>query len=74
MTGRLTGSPPEVLRDLAVAVNGRIRAVGRSFRLRGRRTEYFSMLVPETSLRPGRNRVELFEVGSRGRPPELADV
>ncbi|MET0809990.1 MAG: sulfatase-like hydrolase/transferase [Thermoleophilaceae bacterium] len=74
VTGRLTGSPPEGLRDLAVAVNGRIRAVGRSFRLRGRPTEYFSMLVPETSLRPGRNHVELFEVGSGGRLTELADV
>ncbi len=69
VTGRLTGSPPDVLRDLAVAVNGRIRAVGRSFRLRGRQTEYFSMLVPETALRPGRNRVELFEV----RPRRAAD-
>jgi Sulfatase len=60
------------LRDLAVAVNGRIRAVGRSFRLRHRRNEYFSMVVPENSLRPGPNLVELFEVRRGGRLVPLA--
>jgi hypothetical protein len=55
------------LRHLAVAVNGRIQAVGRSFRLRGKGTQYFSLLVPEDSLRPGRNVVELFEVRRGGR-------
>ena len=54
------------MRDLAVAINGRIRAVGRSFHLHGRRTEFFSLLVPETALRPGRNDVALFEVGPGG--------
>jgi hypothetical protein len=67
VTGRLLGGPPGALRDLAVAVNGRIRAVGRSFRLRGRRWEYFSLMVPESALRRGRNSLELLEVGPRGR-------
>ena len=54
-----------------MAVNGRIRATGRSFRLRGKPKERFSMLVPEESLRPGPNRVELYEV----RPgPRLAPL
>ena len=66
VTGRLPGTPPGTMRDLAVAINGRIRAVGRSFHLHGRRTEFFSLLVPETALRPGRNDVALFEVGPSG--------
>ena len=54
------------MRDLAVAVNGRIEAVGRSFHLRGRRTEFFSLLVPESALRRGRNHVEVLEVRPDG--------
>jgi hypothetical protein len=50
------------LRDLAVAVNGRIGAVGRSFRLAGDPTEHFAFMVPEGSLRDGHNTVEVFEV------------
>ena len=55
-------------RDLAVAVNGRLYASGRTFHLRGRRAEYFSLLVPEDSLHPGDNRIEIFEVGERELP------
>jgi hypothetical protein len=66
VTGWLRGSPPGATRDVAVAVNGRIRAVGRSFHLRGRRPEFFSLLVPESALRPGRNDVQLLEVGEGG--------
>jgi hypothetical protein len=71
VTGRLPGTPRGTMRHLAVAVNGRIRAVGRSFHLRGRRTEFFSLLVPETALRAGRNRIELLEVGPGGRLARL---
>jgi hypothetical protein len=66
VTGRLLDGKPRVTRDVAVAVNGRIRAVGRSFHLRGRRSEFFSVLVPESALRPGRNDVRLLEVGPGG--------
>lgn len=72
VTGRLRGSPPGAMRDLAVAVNGRIQAVGRSFHLRGRRAEYFSLLVPETALLRGRNVVELLEVRPGGGLLRLA--
>jgi hypothetical protein len=74
VTGTLGRGRPGRLRDLAVAVNGRIRAVGRSFRLRFRRTEFFSLLVPEDSLRPGRNVVELFEVERGGRLEALVRI
>ena len=67
VTGRIVGGRQGRLRDLAVAVNGRIRAVGRSFRLQGRPRESYSFVVPEGSLRPGRNEVELFEVRPGGR-------
>jgi hypothetical protein len=67
VTGTLEGGAPEALRDVAVAVNGRVWATGRSFRLRGRPFEYFSLIVPEHALRPGRNAIELFEVGPGGR-------
>jgi hypothetical protein len=63
VTGWLHGSPPGATRDVAVAVNGRIRAVGRSFHLRGRRPEFFSLLVPESALRFGHNDVQVLEVG-----------
>ena len=62
VVGRLRGSPPGVKRDLAVAANGRIEAVGRSFRLEGQPPEYFSLALPETALRPGRNLIQVFEV------------
>jgi hypothetical protein len=66
VTGALRGVPFGEHRDVAVAVNGRIRAVGRSFDLRRKGREYFSLMVPETSLRAGRNRVEVFEVRGGG--------
>jgi len=50
--------------SLAVAVNGRIAAVGESF-AEGDLTRY-SILLPEWALRPGRNRIELFAV-SKGQ-------
>ena len=62
VTGPLRGIPADEHRDLALAVNGRIRAVGRSFDLWWKSREYFSFMVPEDALRPGRNRLELFEV------------
>jgi hypothetical protein len=62
IAGHLEGGGPGEARDLAVAVNGRIEAVGRSFRLAGDPTEHFAFMVPESSLREGRNAVEVFEV------------
>lgn len=58
--GRLTGTisgPGGPQRSLAVALAGRIVAVARSYASGGE--ERFSVLVPESALRRGRNRVEL---------------
>ena len=71
VTGRILGGPPAGLRDVAVAVDGRVWATGRSFRLDGRPYEYYSLLMPEESLRPGRNAIELFEVRPDGRLASL---
>ena len=66
LAGQLRGGRVGELRDVAAAVNGRIAAVGRSFRLNGRPTEFFSLMVPESALRAGRNSVRLLEVRSDG--------
>ena len=66
ITGTLPGGAPGELRDLAVAVNGRVRGTGRSFRLRFREAEHFSFVVPEEVLRAGANDIEVLEVRSDG--------
>jgi len=62
VSGRIYGVPSGTERDLAVAVNGRIRALGRSFHLWRNEREYFSMMVPESALRDGANRIEVYAV------------
>jgi hypothetical protein len=72
IAGRIRGSGPRRERTVAVAVNGRIEAVGRSFHLRGQRVESYSVMVPEGSLREGRNEIEVLEVPDRGPMALLA--
>jgi Sulfatase len=74
VVGRIEGSPPGAVHALAVAVNGRVRAVGRSFHLRGERPEYFSLNVPERALRRGDNRLQLLEVEPDGRLVSLLEI
>jgi hypothetical protein len=62
VTGSLFGVPPGEHRDLAVAVNGRIRATSRSFDFHRGEPEYYSFQLPETALRAGRNRLEILEL------------
>ncbi|MDP9294906.1 MAG: sulfatase-like hydrolase/transferase, partial [Actinomycetota bacterium] len=66
VAGSLKGGKRGARRDLAVVVNGRVEAVARSFRLRGDPREHFAAMVPEDTLREGRNGVEVYEV-SGGR-------
>ena len=72
VAGRIHGSGPRRERDIAVAVNGRIAAVGRSFHLRGQAVESYSVMVPEDALREGRNLIEVLEVSDGGRMAVLA--
>jgi hypothetical protein len=66
IAGRIHASDGRAERDLAIAVNGRIEAVGRSFHLRGEQVESYSVMVPGDALRDGRNRIELLEVADDG--------
>jgi hypothetical protein len=72
VAGRIEGSGARRERDIAIAVNGRIESVGRSFHLRGEKVESYSVMVPEGSLREGRNRIEVLEVSDDGAMAVLA--
>lgn len=63
LTGTISGGEGG-RRDLAVALGGRIVAVGRTYFSAGE--ERFSILVPESALRQGRNGVELLWVQPDG--------
>jgi hypothetical protein len=72
--GRITGGKRGAHRDVAVAVNGTVQAVGGSFYLQGSSAESFDVLVPETSLHAGRNDVRVFEVNARKRSIRLVPL
>jgi hypothetical protein len=55
---------PHAGRELAVAVNGRIAAVGRSFPPIGGLGIEFSLMVPESAFRQGRNDVRLYRLSA----------
>ncbi|MBA2630626.1 MAG: sulfatase-like hydrolase/transferase [Thermoleophilaceae bacterium] len=62
VVGRVQGGG-EPGREVAVAVNGRVAAVGTTFTLaNGEEGELFSMMVPESAFRAGRNEVALYQV------------
>jgi hypothetical protein len=67
LAGTIRGGRRGAKRDLAVAVNGRVEVVGRTWRLKGQRPERFALNLPEAALRPGRNRVVLLEVQPGGK-------
>ncbi|MBA3263299.1 MAG: sulfatase-like hydrolase/transferase [Thermoleophilaceae bacterium] len=56
-------------RTVAVAVNGTVAATGVTFTLEGADDEQFSVVLPERSFKPGRNRIEVLLVrGERLSP------
>ena len=59
-------------RPIAVAVNGRIEGVGRTFQLAGRAGEHYGVNVPEAALGNGTNVVEVFEITPTGELRSLA--
>jgi len=67
IAGRVTGGRRGATRVVAVAVNGVVQSVGHTFYLAGSRSETFTVMVPEQTLRQGRNAVRVFEVSGRGR-------
>jgi hypothetical protein len=71
VTGQLIG-PPRNGQPLAVAVNGRIRAVGRSYA--SGKDQRFSMLIPPSTLRRGRNTIDVVAVRHDGEIVRLASA
>lgn len=72
IAGRIEANDSKRERAIAVAVNGRIEAVGRSFHLRGEEAESYSVMVPEDALHDGRNTIEVLEVARGGKLALLA--
>jgi len=66
IVGDLRGGRRGGRHDVAVAVNGVIQAVGRTWYLRGRGGEHFALNVPESSLRRGANSIQVFQVTRGG--------
>lgn len=57
---------------LAIAVNGTIRATARTYRFEERGSRHaWSVVLGADAFRPGENDVEIFVLGSAGRPPVM---
>jgi sulfatase-like protein len=71
----LSGGEEGETRDVAIAVNGRIAAVSRSFSLAtDSGQELVAAMVPPSSLKAGRNSVGIYEVGAGGDLTRLGGV
>lgn len=74
VAGWIEGGRAGARRRIAVAVNGRVAAVGSTFHMRGDRRELFSLVIPESVLRRGRNDVAVYELGGTGRGERLLRI
>jgi hypothetical protein len=72
VTGRVSGGDGE-RRDVAIAVNGVVRAVSNTFELANRDGELIAALIPPASLRDGRNSVVVYEVTAGARLARMGD-
>jgi Sulfatase len=70
ITGTLSGENARAGIDLAVALDGRVQAVTRSYEFQG--APRLSALVPEESLAAGMHRVEIFQIDAAGRLTAIA--
>jgi hypothetical protein len=68
--GRIVGAPPG--QDIAIAVNGRVVAVTRSFGHDG--DTLVSAVTPEDAYRPGENSVRLYVVEGTGVRTALREL
>jgi hypothetical protein len=59
IVGRILKGVPDGERVVVVAVNGTIAATGRTFTLAGSHAEQFSILIPERTLEPGANHLDI---------------
>lgn len=70
IVGRVSGAP-SAARDVAVAVNGTVRGVGRTFSLANADSELVSVMVPPSAFREGENKVRVYEVVPGGGLREM---
>jgi len=62
ITGELPNARPGGGRPIALALDGRIAAVGRSFSMEGSRAESFEVIVPEDSFRRAAMEARVYEI------------
>ncbi|MFL5893949.1 MAG: sulfatase-like hydrolase/transferase [Thermoleophilaceae bacterium] len=74
VTGRITGKGAGRGIPLALALNGKIAAVGWSAMLRGDRHVYFSFFAPPSAFRDGPNAAQVFVVSGSPAAPQLAQI
>jgi hypothetical protein len=72
LSGTIKASDGRPNRALAVALNGRIVAVGQSFHLNPGDPERFSIMLPDSAFREGSNGVELLAVTGDSDAPALS--
>lgn len=65
ITGELPNGRPGGGRPIALALNGKIAATGRTFSLDASAVESFEVIVPERAFRRGANEARLFEIVTR---------
>jgi len=65
ITGELPGGRPGGGRPIALALDGTIVAVGRTFSMEGSPVENFEMIVPEAAFRRGAMQARVFEIVMR---------
>ena len=65
VSGRIGGGQAGARRNIAVAVNGTVRAVFRSYHFPRVSGERFTAIVPDGAVRDGTNDVEVYAVGGR---------
>ena len=73
VVGRVKGPGAGTPRDVAVAVNGRIVALSRTFKLATNGEELMGAITPESAYHRGRTKVEVFQV-SGGRLTRIAEA
>jgi hypothetical protein len=72
VTGKVSGAAGKV--DVAIAVNGVVRAVSNSFRLANGDEDLIATLIPPSSLRDGSNEVEVYAISGSPGSFELAPM
>jgi hypothetical protein len=68
VTGKVSGAGGDEI-DVAIAVDGVVRAVSNSFRLANSDEDLIAALIPPDSLRDGRNTIEVYEVSGTQLAP-----